>query len=297
MKILITGATGFTGKRVLPLLRGRGAVRCLVRPGGNAELIARHGYEASIGDLGDVASLTHAMSGCDALINLASIGFGHTPGIIRASEKAGIRRVVFISTTAIFTKLNASSKQIRTQAEAHIQSSNLEWTILRPTMIYGAPDDRNIIRLIKFLDRFPAMPVLGNGGRLQQPVYVEDVAKAAVDALFNEGTQRRAFNISGKRPNTFNEVIDITAAALGKKIRKVRVPYKLALFGARVYEALCPNPRIKAEQVMRINEDKAFDHSEAQCVFGFDPRSFEDGIREEVGLYRAMQGTPRRSLS
>lgn len=288
MKILLTGATGFTGRRVLPLLQGKAEVRCFVRPTSDTRFLKKYNYEITTGNLGDVATLTHAMYGCDALINLASIGFGHAQGIIRASEKSGIRRAVFISTTAILTQLNASSKQIRTQAEAHIKLSNFEWTILRPTMIYGAPDDRNIIHLVKFLDRFPAIPVMGNGDCLQQPVHVEDVAKVLVDALFSDRAQGRIFNISGKHPNTFNEVIDIAASALGKKIYKMHVPYRIALFGARVYETLCPNPKIKAEQVMRINEDKVFDHDDARCALGFDPRSFEDGVREEVELYKSL---------
>ncbi|MFA5812748.1 MAG: NAD-dependent epimerase/dehydratase family protein, partial [bacterium] len=207
--------------------------------------------------------------------------------IVRAAERTGITRVVFISTTAIFTKLDAKSREVRLQAEACIKASQLGWTILRPTMIYGAPDDRNMIRLIRFLDRVPVIPVLGSGACLQQPVHVEDVAQAAVDALSCDGAVCREFDVSGKWPLTFNEVIDNTAQALGRKVRKIRVSLGLALFGARMFEALSPRSAIKAEQVMRLNEDKAFDHGDAAAAFGFSPRSFEDGIREEVELYRA----------
>ncbi len=289
MKILVTGATGFTGQRILPLLKGKGEVRCFVRPTSDIHKIENFDYEIACGDLSDLDSLKHAMSGCDALINIASLGFGHAPGIVRTAEKVGVKRAIFISTTALFTQINVNSKSVRHQAEYYIQSSKLDWTILRPTMIYGAPDDRNMIRLIKFIDNSIFIPVFGSGSYLQQPVYVKDVARSIVSCLFCEGSIQKVFNISGKFPLTYNEIVDLTAKALDKKVIKIHVPLKSSLYAFKLYEKLSKKPLIKNEQIMRLNEDKSFDHSSAKEVFGFDPVSFEVGISKEVALYKTSR--------
>lgn len=292
MKILVTGGTGFTGQRVLALFKERCEVRCFVRPGSDMRKIEKFNYEIVSGDTADLASLKKAMTGCDTLVNLVSLGSGYGPGIVRMAEEAGIKRSVFFSTTALFTQLKADSKQLRAQAEDCIKESGLDWTILRPTMIYGAPDDRNMIRLIRFLDRFPVMPVFGSGEYMQQPVWVEDAAGAVVAVLENKITIGKAFNISGKFPHTFNEIIDLTAGALGKKVMKVHLPLKIAFYAARIQERLSSKPFLKAEQILRLAEHKAFDWSAAEEAFGFNPVSFHEGITEDVRLYR-LEGSKK----
>jgi len=289
MKILVTGATGFTGQRVLPLLMGKGEICCLLRPNSDVRKIEEFGYEIAFGDLSDLDSLTKAMFGYDALINIASIGFGYAPGIVKTAEKAGIKRAIFISTTALFTQLDVTSKSVRQQAEDCIKASKLEWTILRPTMIYGSPGDRNMIRLIGYIDRFPVIPIFGKGNYLQQPVYINDVAKSIVDVFFNDKTIQNVFNISGKFPHTYNEIIDFTARALRKKIIKIHLPFKLSLYAMWLYGKMSSKPLITCEQIMRLNEHKNFDYSYAKEVFGYNPSSFEEGISKEVTLYRQIR--------
>ncbi|MGR3173233.1 MAG: SDR family oxidoreductase [Candidatus Scalindua sp.] len=286
MKILVTGGTGFTGRRVLSLLAGRGQIRCLVRSGSMVTNIEKLKHEVAYGDLSDPESLVKAMDGCEALINIASMGFGHIPGIVRCAENAGIKRAIFISTTAIFTHLNTNSKSIRQEAEDCVMRSSLEWTILRPTMIYGTPEDRNMIRLLAFIRRWRVMAIPGSGQKSQQPVHVDDVAKAIVDAFFSEQTIHKSYNISGRHPLDFNQIVDLAAKALGIRVYKVHVPFTLIRICFKIYELLVSNPRLKEEQILRLNEDKEFDHTAARKIFGFNPISFEDGITKEVALYR-----------
>ncbi len=284
MKILVTGGTGFTGRRVLSLLEGRGQIRCLVRTGSMVNNIEKSKHEVAYGDLSDPESLTKAMDGREALINIASMGFGHIPGIVRCAETAGIKRAIFISTTAIFTHLNTNSKSIRQEAEDCVMRSSLDWTILRPTMIYGTPEDRNMIRLLAFIRRWHVMAIPGSGQKLQQPVHVDDVAKAIVDAFFSEQTIHKSYNISGRQPLDFNQIVDLAAEALGIRVYKVHVPFTLIKICFKIYELLVSNPRLKEEQILRLNEDKAFENEQACQDFGYSPRSFQEGILQEALL-------------
>jgi uncharacterized protein YbjT (DUF2867 family) len=283
MKIFVTGATGFTGSRVVPLLLKSGyAVRCLYRASSDRSSLANLDIEWALGDVSDPQSLTSAMQGTDALVNVASLGFGHADSIISAAKNAGIQRAVFISTTAIFTQLNAGSKKVRVAAELAIETSGLKYTILRPTMIYGSPRDRNMWRLIRFMRLSPIAPIFGDGKYLQQPIYVDNVAQAMVSCLSSDNTIGKSYNIAGKQALTYNDVIDTIAKQMSKRVWKIHVPSKPVVSLLRFFERIrLPFP-IKAEQVLRLNEDKDFLYAEAQKDFGFSPLSFEEGIGSEL---------------
>lgn len=283
MKIFVTGATGFTGSRVAPLLLKNGyQVRCLYRASSDRSQLTDSTIEWVQGDLSDPASLASAMQGTDALVNIASLGFGHADSIIRAAKDAGIKRAIFISTTAIFTQLNAKSKKVRVAAELAIETSGLKYTILRPTMIYGSPRDRNIWRLIRFIRYSPIIPVFGDGKSLQQPIYVDDVAQAILGCLKSDVTIGKSYNIAGKHPLTYNEVIDTIAKVMKKRVLKFHIPSKPVVAVLSLLERMrIPFP-IKAEQVLRLNENKDFSYADAQRDFGFSPLAFEEGIRLEL---------------
>ncbi|MCP3950715.1 MAG: NAD(P)H-binding protein, partial [Desulfobacterales bacterium] len=112
MKVLVTGASGFTGSYVVPaLLQSDQAVRCFMRSTSDISYLPDSGFGMAFGDLDDRESFRRALERVDALVNIASIGFGHAPGIVKAVSESGVKRAIFVSTTAIYTKLDADSKK------------------------------------------------------------------------------------------------------------------------------------------------------------------------------------------
>lgn len=282
--ILLTGATGFLGEFVLKELVQRGhEVTCFVRKTSNLDKIKQLNVKYMFGELDDYKSICEALKEKDALINIASLGFGHAPNIVNACEKMEVKRSIFVSTTGIFTKLNPDSKGIRLAAEKLIKESSLDYTIIRPTMIYGTPEDRNMWRLVKYLKRLPVLPILGSGTYLQQPVYVKDLAKVIVNAYEKNVSLKKAYNVSGAEPLTYNEVVDITGKALGKRVIKIHIPVRLSYNLLKMYEKVSKNPKLKAEQVLRLNENKDFSYDEAKNDLEYSPLSFEEGIKLEIG--------------
>ena len=281
--ILLTGATGFLGGYVLEELVKRGhEVICFVRETSNLDKIKQLNVPYIFGELDDFESICKALEDKEALINIASLGFGHAPNIVNACQKMNVKRAIFVSTTGIFTKLNPDSKVIRLEAERLIKESKLDYTIIRPTMIYGTPKDRNMWRLVKYLKRLPVLPILGDGTYLQQPVYVKDLAWAVVSAYETDSSIKKAYNISGLEALTYNEVVDVTGKALGKKVLKIHVPMKLSYNLLKIYEKISSKPKLKAEQVLRLNENKVFSHEDAAKDFGYKPMSFHEGIALEI---------------
>ena len=291
--ILLVGATGFTGKQTLRLLAEKIEkspinIHCYTRKESVPELLSfikkHHLPTPHIieGTLEDTTAFTEALEKVDGLIYTASLGFDYAKDIVKCCETAKIKRAVFISSTAIFTQLNATSKEIRQAAEKRIVESKLAWTILRPTMIYGRKGDRNMERLVRYITKFMVLFIPGGGNNLQQPIFVDDVAGAVVDAYFCKKAHKKAYNISGADALTFKNVVSITAELLNKRTFAVPLPLKPVCFLVRGYEKLCAlihlKPKIKQEQLLRLNEDKAFEHSDAMADFDFAPITFKAGM-------------------
>jgi uncharacterized protein YbjT (DUF2867 family) len=287
MKLMVTGGSGFLGGYVLREAARRGhRTVALARSGSAAAAVTALGALPVSGDLNDAHSLIDAFAAkrCDVLVNLASLGFGHAPVIIAAAERAGIPRAVFVSTTAVTTTLAATSRRVRLLAEQVIHEAAFDWTILRPTMIYGDPGDRNLSRLLPLLRRAPVLPIPG-GRHLQQPVHAADLADAVLAAAERPAAAGHTYDVAGPEPLTFAELLRISARAVASRTRFVPVPLSPVVAAARGYELVSRNPRIRVEQLRRLAEDKAFAINHAVHDLGYAPRSFADGIHAEA---RAM---------
>lgn len=292
--ILVTGATGYTGPFVVEALIGAGLrVRALVRSEARAQIVLRMGAETVPGDLEDERSLLDALEGVDTLVAVSHIRYARA--LVRACATRGVTRGIFFSSTRRSSKVASQTVREVVDGEAGVLESGLDYTLLRPTMIYGPGDDRNISRIRRHVETHRFLPVFGSGERAQQPVFVLDVAEAVPQVIRRTATIRKTYTLAGPRAMSYLGIVDSIAAASSRWVVKVYLPIRATAGVVAVYERFARVPRITAEQVRRFEEDKAFDIGEARQDFGFSPVPFEQGLRLAADLGASGTGAGNAS--
>lgn len=199
--------------------------------------------------------------------------------VVRLCEHLGVDRALFLSSVWRHSRSRRSEVEAVIEGETSVTESDLNWTILRPTMIYG-PGDRNVSRLRRRIAQHRVLPIIGAGMRLVQPVYVQDVAVAVSAALSRASSVRRSFDLCGPEPMTYTRMVDTIASSLNRSPIKVYVPVSIALRVAWVLERTSQQPALTRDRVLRMAEDHHFDIGDASEALGFFPRTFEEGLGE-----------------
>ena len=170
-----------------------------------------------------------------------------------------------------------------------LEGTGIALTILRPTMIYGGPDDGNIAVFIRMTDRLPLFPVVSGGRFALQPVHRQDLGRAYYDVLANpETTRGNNYDLSGAYPIDLIDLLRILADELGKHTRFVTVPFFLAYAGAWALYLLTFAKLDLREKVQRLVEPRAYTHAAASRDFGYAPMDLETGLRQEVRACRTQ---------
>ena len=275
--ILLTGATGYTGRFLLHrMAAGAEPLRCIVRASSDCSQLSALGVEYHIGDLTDPGSVRTAFIGADKVVHLAHIRYA--PTILECVD-ASVEHVVLVSSLRRFSRVLSPSVEEVIAGEECARAAGIPCTILRPAMIYGPGDDRNIGRLAMYLQRRSWIPIFGSGEYLQQPVYVEDVVDVVLAALDRPRSRGRSYNVAGAEKLTYNCLIDRVGGAVGVRPRKVHIPVQLTLAGLWCMERMGINVGVEGEQVLRLQESKAFSIDAAQEDLDYAPLTFAAGLQ------------------
>lgn len=285
--VAITGAMGFVASHLMPLLAAEGVrLLAVVRPGRDVSALPRElGVEVRHGELSEPATLARTFAGADAVVHLA--GLALVPSFLPAVLSAGVRGGVFVSSAGVYTQLRSSGADAKRRGEQALRDSSLGYTILRPSMIYGTPRDRNMVKLLRWIQRWPLVPAPLGGITPQQPVHVDDLVQAILASLSRPVAARREYDAGGPEPIALSEVIHTAAEAMGRKVGILPVPLAPAHSAAVLARRLrLPFP-VSPEQVLRLTESKAVDIGPARRDLDFAPRSFRVGITAEAAMLRA----------
>jgi uncharacterized protein YbjT (DUF2867 family) len=296
-RVFITGGSGFVGRAVIDELVHRNFD--VIALSGRRKLDDRGGAIRTIqGDLFDPKSLDAGIQGADAVIHLVGIimesrskgvTFEHihcegTKAIVDAALRNNVKRYIHMS--AIGTRPDAVSNYHKTKykAEQYVRASGLDWTIFRPSLIHGPKGE--FMKMEAKWARMQAppflfMPYFGaglfgcRGAGMLQPVYVNDVARAFVDALEKPKTIGEIYPIAGPDRLTWPELHHAVANAVAGKPH--RWAMAIPVWKAKLLTHIAPPSLLpfNYDQVVMSQEDNTTDITKLRDHFGWEPQPFE----------------------
>ncbi len=309
MKVFVTGATGFvTGTVTLHLLARGDEVRALVRDASRAQMLERAGVTLVEGHLGDAGALRRGMEGVDAVVHGAAmyeVGIAPsrrpamfaanvtgTERVLEAALAAGVRRVAYISTCAIFGNTRGqivdetytrsgpyTSYYEETKVQAHevalrLAARGLGVSIAQPGGVYGQGDTSGLGGLMRDFvrGRLPLVPFADAGLNF---VHVDDVARGIVLVL--DGGQVGGSYVLGGENARVADAFAALARITGRDLPRLRLPYALLQLGALVRPGL--------REVVSSTKGVTFWASDARAKseLGYSSRALEAGLRDTYG--------------
>ena len=272
---LVIGGTGLVGSYIIEHLVRRGehpaALSRSRREGGDVDWLC--------GDLEQPDTLNFpALATLYCTANAVLLA-NALPGLFSPS----LKRVVVFSSTSVLTKqeteVAAERDMIRNLADAErriaacCEQHGVAWTILRPTLIYGAGRDTNITPLSRLIRRFGFMPLVGGASGLRQPVHAEDLAIGAIAAASSPAAANKIYALAGAETLTYREMIGRIFDGLKLPRRFISIPLFLWRAGFVLIKPLYPSANVAMGT--RMMKDMTFDYTPATQDFGWNPRSFK----------------------
>ena len=265
--ILVLGGTGFVGSRLCEQLvarSGGAGGRITVpsrRPQRAQSLRPLPTLELPQADLGDDAVLAKLVAGCDAVVNLVAILHGddqqfHDMHVDLPRRLASVcaaqdvRRLIHVSALGVSPDAPSAYLRSKAQGEAEVRASGLDWTLLRPSVMFGEND--RFINLFATLQRLTPVVPLGGAEATMQPVWVEDVAAAIVRSIDSPATVKQTFECAGPAIFTLRQLVEMAGEWSGHQRPVLALPDALARIQAWVMEHLPGQPLLSRDNLLSL---------------------------------------------
>ncbi len=285
MNILLTGASGFIGSHLLRTLTAAGhRVSACVHHPDNAHSLAcdfsrDHNEEIWLPRLSGIDVVINAVGiiretrkqHFDALHRDSPIA------LFRAAEKSGVKKIIQISALGADEQAHSQYHLSKRAADELLASLNIDWTILRPSIVYGA--GAKSTALFRAMAALPITPLVADGKQLIQPVHVDDLSRVVLQAVEGEALNHKHLDLVGPEPVTLCDYLAAQRQWLdGGALRTLSIPYPLSLRLAAIGGFLGTTP-IDKEAVEMLQRGNTSDISPLLGACGFTPRSLDESLR------------------
>ena len=285
--LLVTGASSEMGSALIRQLLNNSNLK--IRAMVHRSLVNVSGCEIRPGNLKNKGLLVRALSGVDTVVHMAAltkstresdyfeVNVSGTKNLINACLESGVKKIIYISSSAASLNGGGYSRS-KLEAEQLIKKSGMKWLILRPSEVYGQRAGDSINRLIRWIQRYIFVPVIGTGTCKLSPVFIDDVVSAIASSIFNKELENETIVLAGPEELTYDDLVDRVAAYFGVKRIKLHLPAGLIRFGITVMAKLGMDILVP-DQISRLLCNKSFRIDLAKEKLDYSPRVLEEGIK------------------
>ena len=301
-QITIFGGSGFLGRYVVRALAKKGwRIKVATRRPNRAFFLRPMGQVGQIGfikcDVADAGQIAHAMAGSQAVVNLTGILFQrgqtfqdvHVKGpeaIAREAARLGLRAMVHVSAIGADSESDSRYAESKAEGEKRVREAFPAATIMRPSLLFG-PEDQFFNRFAEMARFLPALPLIGGGRTLFQPVFVSDAAAAIVAALDDPSAPGKTYELGGPTVYSFKQLMEIMLGVIDRKRLLVPLPFWIA-FLKSIFLQLMPRPLLTPDQVKLLRHDNIVSPTAHTLRdLGITPTTVEAEVPAYLWRYRA----------
>lgn len=294
-RILITGAAGFVGSHLVPMLINRGyTVTAIVKNSSEKENINPGAAKIIVADLAKKGKWQKSLMEYDYVIHLASQISSKTPydfvknnviatqNLINVLKRGAVKRIILFSSASVTSIRQDAYSKTKKEQEKIISKSKIDYIIIRPSMIYGPGDKKNIGWLIKTIKILPVIPLPGGGTFGRQPVYVLDIC-LAVTKLLQLKDHKKIYEIHGMEYITMKQMVETIINVFEMKKLVIPIPVLFLKFSIFVSEKILSNPKFTSDQIDSLISGEKFKGENWTKTFGIIPTKFKDGVKQMKG--------------
>ena len=278
--VLVTGATGFVGTNLVSLLTNAGfdALPYNIRAEQDSKSLEQIAKSC---DLQAIIHCAGKINGSTSQLRASneSLMLELTTQILKFNPKL---KIIFISSVSAISGLGTYGTTKKNAEEILITSGLENWTILRPSLLYGPNDTKNVATLINLAKRSPIIPVPGPNTVKLQPLHIEDLFLAIHKIIISSEYARKIYITAGPRQEYLWDMVGDIQIALGRRPKRIGVPLNFLAMAIKTVALLAPWAKLPVQQVSALHSHPPYDNSLAHKELGFNPRLFKLGIHKLI---------------
>lgn len=293
--ILVTGGTGTIGSALVEGLARQGySLRVLTLPddpGGAA--LEKDGVDVRYGDVSIPESVDGICKGVATVVHMAAVVIADddrmfdnvnvtgTRYLLTDAHNHGVTHFVYVSSASVvYRKMTPYSRSKRI-AERYVRSSNVPWTIVRPTLVYGEKGGMEFDMFLEYLSVYPVIPFIGSGMARKRPVYVNDLVDGLVHIAQRETGTGKTYNFSGGSSISMIDFARLCLVLLGSEDKLIlHIPVTICRILAVIMAKVTRKPLLRWNMIAGVIQDADLDPSEAMKDLGYRPLPVETKLKD-----------------
>ena len=295
MRVFVTGSTGFIGSNLIQKLSMNGyQVLALARdikkvgaflPKNNVKIIE--------GSILDQSVIRQAIKESNATVHLAAVtseketdyrgsyevNVTGSKNLIDLCMKHEVKKFITLSSESTKRKIQGNYAKTKSIVDDLVRKSNLEYTLLRPSIVYGPGSKGLFGKMMDYIRTLPVIPIIGDGKQCIKPIHVDDVTESIISCLENKKTERKEYDLTGADKITFKNFIKEILYVRDVEKKTVHVPFSIVYVAISFLSLFLKNPPVTKDNLLGLKQVIDMKYDLASADFGFEPLSLREGLK------------------